>query len=176
MLTIFDMEIVMLIWLFVVVFMIHNFEEIILIERWFNRTYPIVKHRIPSFALSDIEKMKTITAAQFTFSILILFVSTIFLIYMTFLTNNLAYFLGMNIFFGLNIFIHPNQSLLLKSYVPGLITTILCIIPYNIYLFYTLFNNGLLSTSLMLTSLIVTVLLIPIFLLSHTFSVRLVKS
>jgi hypothetical protein len=161
------MDIYLLIWTFLIIFMLHNFEEIITIERWFKNTYPRIRERIPSFAQRDIEKFKNITAAQFSVAVTVISVIASMLILITVMTQHYFLFLGLNIFFALNIFTHPMQSLFLRCYTPGVWTTLSLIIPYNILLFYHFYIEGLLTMNTILSALVVTVLFIPILFLSH---------
>jgi len=157
------MDINLLIWSFLIIFMLHNFEEIITIERWFKNTYPRVSKRIPPIIRNEIEQFRTITSAQFSIAVCVLFIVASILILITVLTNQYFLFLGLIIFFALNIFTHPAQSILLKSYVPGGLTTIILIIPYNIIVL----KAGILDVGTIIGALVVTILFIPILFLSH---------
>jgi len=161
------MDINLLIWSFLIIFMLHNFEEIIVIERWFNKIYPAISERIPPFANREIEQFRKITTAQFTMAVCVLFIVSSALILITTTTNQYFLFLGLNIFFALNIFTHPIQALLLRCYVPGLWTTLLFIIPYNIVVFYQFNSNGILDISTITKALIVTILFVPMLIISH---------
>ncbi|MDQ0273558.1 HXXEE domain-containing protein [Cytobacillus purgationiresistens] len=162
--------------MFLVVFMLHNFEEIILIESWFKNTYPKVKHRIPNRISTEVDKMKRTTAAQFSIDVLILFIIAIVLIGLTLLTNNYILFLGLNLFFALNIFIHPIQSLLLKAYVPGLISTILIVFPYNLFFFYIFIREDLIDWLSVLYCIPIIILLVGVLVISQSFSRKLLKN
>lgn len=161
------MDINNFIFLFLTIFMLHNLEEIFMIERWFDRTYPRIKQSLPSFVRRILEQNKTMTAARFAAVVFILSIPASALLFTSVITEQYYLFLGLNIFFALNIFTHPLQSLLLKCYVPGLWTSILLIIPYNIVLFYCLYSKGILVSNLNIGTLIIFILIIPVFLLSH---------
>lgn len=161
------MDINLLIWSFLIIFMLHNFEEIIMIERWFNKIYPGVRERIPPFANREIEQFRTITTVQFSMAVCVLFIVSSTLILITITTNHYFLFLGLNIFFALNIFTHPIQSLLLRCYVPGLWTTLLLIIPYNIIVFHQFNSKGILDMATIINALVVTILFIPMLIISH---------
>jgi len=168
------MDLSLLIWSFLIIFMLHNFEEIITIEKWFHKTYPRIKERIPPFFNREMEQFKTITTAQFSIAVCVLFIVSSVLIIISITTNHYFLFLGLNIFFSLNIFTHPVQSLLLKCYVPGLWTTLVFIIPYNLIVLYQFYSKGLLDTALIINALIVTILFIPLLMLSHKIAERYV--
>ncbi|GIO21420.1 HXXEE domain-containing protein [Oceanobacillus sp. J11TS1] len=168
------MDINLLIWSFLIIFMLHNFEEIIMIERWFHKKYPEIRKRIPTFAINELEKVKTTTSVQFSIVVCLLFIVAAALILVTVITEQYFLFFGLNIIFALNIFTHPLQSLLLKCYVPGLWTTLLLIIPYNIIVYMEFYHLGILNLTIGIHALFVIVLFIPVFIISHTIAEKLV--
>lgn len=152
---------------FLIIFMLHNLEEIITVERWFQKTYLKVSKRIPLVVQRELEDYKTITSRQFS---LVVFVFSIFvsgLILMAVLTQHYYLFLGVNLLFALNIFTHPLQSLYLRCYTPGVVTSLLLIIPYYSLFFYHFYNTNMLGLDMVLRGIVVMILLIPIFFLSH---------
>lgn len=161
------MDINLLIWSFLIIFVLHNFEEIILIERWFRKTYPVIRERIPLFVQREVDSYRTMTAIQFSIVVCILTILASVLIVITIVTEHYFLFLGLNIIFALNIFSHPLQSIMLKSYVPGLWTTLLLIIPYNIIAFFEFYNQGILNEKTIIYSLFIIIPFIPVFLISH---------
>lgn len=161
------MDINLLIWSFLIIFMIHNFEEIITIEKWFQKTYPNIRERFPAVARKEIEKMKVTSAATFSIAVCVLFIVASALVIITIITEQYFLFIGLNIFFALNIITHPVQSLFLRTYVPGVLTTFILIIPYNVILFNELITLGLMDFSTIGRALIVTILFIPMLLISH---------
>ncbi|WP_055106497.1 HXXEE domain-containing protein [Paenibacillus ihumii] len=161
------MDINFWIWMFLIVFMLHNFEEIFTIEYWFNRIYPVTKERIPLYIIQQMEKSKSMTAGQFTIAVFVLFLVVSVLLIISVTTKFYFLFLGANIFFAINIIIHPIQALFLRRYVPGLWTSVVLILPYNLILFKMLYQEDMLDTSMIILSLIVGALFVPLLLLSH---------
>ncbi|MEI3606166.1 HXXEE domain-containing protein [Pseudogracilibacillus sp. SE30717A] len=153
--------------MFLIVFMLHNFEEIFTIEYWFNTTYADIKEHIPSSIIIELEKSKSMTAGQFAMAVCVLFLAVSMLLTISVTTELYWLFLGANIFFALNILTHPIQALLLRRYVPGLLTSIFLIVPYNLILFNVLYQEAMLDTSMIVLSLIVGALFVPLLLLSH---------
>jgi len=79
----------------------------------------------------------------------------------------LSLFFGANLFFAVNIIIHPLQALFLRRYVPGLWTSLVLILPYNLILFKVINQEDILDTNMIILSLIVGILFVPLLLLSH---------
>ncbi len=107
------------------------------------------------------------TSVQFSIVLCILSIAVSALILVTVITEQYVLFFGLNKIFALNIFTHPLQSLLLKCYVPGLWTTLLLIIPYNIIVYMQFYTQGLLNLTIGIKALFVIILFIPVFIISH---------
>ena len=161
------MDIYIWVLFFLIIFMLHNLEEIITIERWFQKTYPRVRKKIPLFAQKELENYTDITSAQFSVVVFVLSVFSSALILLAVITEHDYLFLGVTLFFALNIFTHPLQSLYLKCYTPGVLTSLLLIIPYYCLFFYRFYNTDLFTLNSIIGAIVVMVFLIPIFLFSH---------
>ncbi|WP_163580722.1 HXXEE domain-containing protein [Gracilibacillus saliphilus] len=160
---------------FLIIFMLHNLEEIIMIESWFKKTYPRVKKKIPAFAQAELNRYKDITSSQFSVVVFVFSVIISIFILISVITEHYFIFLGVNLFFALNMFTHPLQSLFLRCYTPGVWTTILLILPYNILLFYHYYMGGILTVNTIAGSLVVMILLVPGFLISHKITEKWIK-
>ncbi|WP_077301742.1 HXXEE domain-containing protein [Virgibacillus pantothenticus] len=161
------MDIHVLILTFLIIFMLHNLEEIITIERWFKNTYPRIRGRIPVPVQKVIDDFSNITAAQFAVAVLMISLVASLLLIITVTTQHYFLFLGLNMLFAINIFTHPIQSLLLRCYTPGVWTTLLLILPYNIIFFYHFYIEGLLTRNMILSGLVVMVICMPFVFLGH---------
>ncbi|WP_058308194.1 HXXEE domain-containing protein [Gracilibacillus massiliensis] len=152
---------------FLIIFMLHNLEEIITVEKWISNTYPRIRDKIPSFLQNKLNVYSDITSAQFAVvvGVFSFFVSVLILI--TIMTQHYHLFLGVNLLFALNIFTHPLQALYLRCYVPGVLTSLLLIIPYYSLFFYHFHNTDLLSWNSVFGGIATMVFLLPLFLLSH---------
>ncbi|GAB2575425.1 HXXEE domain-containing protein [Gracilibacillus alcaliphilus] len=161
------MDIDIWIWSFLMIFMLHNLEEIITIERWFTHTYPRIKERIPLFAQKEIGNRKSTTATQFAVAVMAVSIVACLIIVLTAASQHYFLFLGFNMFFALNMFTHPLQSVLLRCYTPGVYTSLFLIIPYNLFLFPNLYKSGMLTAPSLAAGFGVMLLCIPLFLLGH---------
>lgn len=164
-----------LILIFLVIFMLHNLEEIIMVERWAKRNYPRVKDRIPSYFQKTIDDLKDITAVQFAIVVFIVSVFGSILILVAVIGDYMFLFFGLAMVFGLNIFTHPLQSLFLRTYTPGVLTSIFLVIPYYIILFNHFYSEDIVNMKMVLGGLVVVALFIPVFILSHIIGERVGK-
>ena len=112
--------------LFPIIFMIHEFEEIIMIEKWmnknrsdFDRRFPRIAQRMNKFMDIDTRNFSIIVAEEF-FIVSILTITSV-------LTNNIIYWYCILTAFSIHLIIHFLQFVIWKKYIPAIITTILCI-------------------------------------------------
>lgn len=124
------MTIQTLVWLFIVIFVIHDLEEIIYVESWIKKHRSAVLKKTPARISVKLDKMFNITSAQFAVA---------------------------------------------KKYTPGVLSAILIVLPYTIYLFHTLLSESLVTWSEILYSIPVGLLLIPIVLLGHELGRKIVR-
>lgn len=129
-----------IIWLFPIIFILHDFEEIIMAEVWGMRykssidvTWP--KHK--PFALDYVQCCKTPT---FSIGVEIIFLFFLLISLFSLIFQN--YFLWYGAFLGTTlhfVFIHIVLCIRFKNYVPGVITSIIFLLP-SAWLLYTAAN------------------------------------
>lgn len=165
-----------LIWLFPVIFMLHDFEEIIFVEGWFRKNYPILTERIPASFRPLLAKFSSMTGTQFAVAVLTEFIVFIPVTFAAAEHGFLYMFLAFNSILFLHVFTHAGQALFLRMYTPGVVTAVLITLPYAAYLFYRLLREGLISWNLLLSSIPAGLIVIPIVLLGHELGRRIAPS
>lgn len=119
-----------LVWLLPVLFMLHDFEEIIMVEVWGKRYKPqidIVWPNRPPFDLKNIHAYKT---ASFSIAVEILFLNFSVISYFSVFFQN--YFLWFACLIGLVlhfVLFHIVLCIRFGHYVPGVITSIFFLLP-----------------------------------------------
>ena len=161
-------------WLFLAVFMIHDLEEIIWIEPWFKKNYKKVAHAIPGTAQSLLKSMASITSSQFAVAVGIEFILFIPITFWAAEYHQFFIFIGVNSILFLHVFTHIGQSLYVKMVTPGVITAILIVLPYSVYLFYRLLNESLIDWNLILQSIPIGLIVLPVVLVGHFIGKRIV--
>ncbi|GAK05955.1 predicted membrane protein [Geomicrobium sp. JCM 19037] len=125
---------VTLVWLFVILFMFHDFEEIITVEKWGAHTKHLANTRLKQY----IWKFWNINSHDFAKrDVFILLTTTgITLIKVFFAGNGWVdgLYIGFLILALLHHVVHVVQTIILRAYTPGLFTTIGLLIPYTLYL------------------------------------------
>lgn len=154
-----------IVWTFPIIFMLHDFEEIIMAEVWGKRYEKAISIAWPKgkpFALDYVHCCKTPTFSigveiLFLFFSLISLFSTIFQNYFVWYSTFLGIALHM-------IYIHMFICIRFRHYVPGVITSIIFLVP-SAWLLFTAKKilNYDISTILLagLLGIVLTIILIP---------------
>jgi hypothetical protein len=119
-----------IVWMLPIIFMLHDFEEIIMVEAWGNRYRKAINTAWPQkkpFGLNYVHNYQTPT-----FSIAVEIVFLFFSLVSLFSVIFQNYFLWFGAFLGVTIhlvFVHMLICIRFKHYVPGVITSIIFLLP-----------------------------------------------
>lgn len=137
----FHIELHNALWLFIVVFMLHDFEEIITVENWSQKTYHLVKNSKSNLKLL-IWKFWNINSHSFAKRDVFIFIviSSIVFLKVQFIDSHwiALFFISFLCFVLLHNLVHIIQTIILKTYTPGLYTAVCLVTPYTVYLLYKL--------------------------------------
>jgi hypothetical protein len=142
------LDIVTLIWLFPIAFMLHDFEELIFFEPWLKKNASVItglKERLPAFLKGQLDALAGRTTAPFAFSVLLIFILASLSSLLAAACGNYVFFLAFSSLFLLHGFVHVGQAVLLRRYVPSLVTSLLVVIPYGLALFRGLFAGRIVA-------------------------------
>jgi hypothetical protein len=168
-------------WLLPVIFIIHDTEEIIIMQNWLAANRPKLRpyeerFRFIRFAL----KFNDITKAQFTGAVFIelLVLAGVSALFSFSAQNETAkiIYLSFNTALFIHLFMHVGQSVILKSYTPGVITSIAVLIPGGILIYKFLLQWDFVNMTQILISIpIGTALIFPILFGSLFLSKKLIR-
>ncbi|MFJ7825850.1 HXXEE domain-containing protein [Psychrobacillus sp. NPDC096623] len=162
-----------LIWLFPIMFILHDFEEIIMVERWMERNSTLIYDILPKKIADRVIKQFSMSTAQFAVAVLVIF---LFVSIATVMANqymiqglhgNIYIFTIITLVFFLHAFTHIGQSIILRSVTPGAFTSLIVIIPYSLVLFQSLLVNEVITWKIIFLCLPFCLLIIPVALLAH---------
>lgn len=165
-------DIQMLIWLFPIAFMAHDFEELIFGEPWLRKNGADIRRRlegrVPAFMAKQIEAVLGKTATELAFPICLIFGLSFLSSFLATQYGQFGFFLLASGSFFLHGFMHVGQAILLRRYIPAVITSVLIVIPYGAVLFWRLLEVGLIDVTGMLIYFAVAIALtIPFILVMH---------
>ncbi|GIN70271.1 membrane protein [Bacillus sp. J14TS2] len=162
-----------LIWLFPVIFVLHDLEEIIMVEKWMDKNSDVIYAKLPRKIADRVIKQFSMSTAQFSVAVFVIF---LFVSSSTYMASqyinggplgNIYLFTIMILIIFLHIFTHIAQSIILKSITPGVITSIFIVLPYSIILFHSLFENKIITWNMMFFSTPFIILIFPVLLFAH---------
>lgn len=162
-----------LIWLFPIMFILHDFEEIIMVEKWLNNKSSTLYAKLPAKAAESVIKQFSMSTAQFAVAVVVIF---LFVSGSTFSASqfvnqgqlgNIYIFTIVTLTFFLHAFTHLGQMIFLRSVTPGAITSLIIIIPYSLILYHSLLMNNVITWNSIFICLPFCLLLIPVALFAH---------
>lgn len=164
-----------LVWLFIVVFMLHDLEEIIAVEPFLNRRRELILKKLPERFKNQAGSMLTIGSAQFAFAVLLEFIVFIPFTYAAAEHGFYLAFLAFNSLFLLHVFTHVAQSVILRTYTPGVITAVIVVLPYTLYLFGRLLSMQAVTWGEVFVSIPLGLIVIPIVAAGHELGRKWIK-
>jgi len=161
-----------LVWLFPIAFILHDFEELLLFEPWLKKNAQAIKSRIkgrvPAFIERQFDAILGKSTLEFAFPICLNFLLACISAFLAAGFGSYSMFLIASSLFFLHGFMHVGQAMLLRRYVPALITSLLVAIPYGTFLFRSLIAAGTLAVPVLaLYFLAAIVLAVPFILGIH---------
>ncbi|WP_375102744.1 HXXEE domain-containing protein [Paenibacillus sp. RS8] len=152
---------VSLLWLLPILFMFHDFEEILVIEAWSSKYGTRVEAAIPPFMRTMYTSMMHMTTRNFALDVLFVYILIVAVTCIAvFFSYYLLYLAVLAVFF-FHVFTHLGQTIYLKMYTPGVVTAVLVVLPYSLYAYYRLLDDGVVSIADIGLSLVVVLLLLP---------------
>lgn len=161
-----------LIWLFPIAFILHDFEELILFEPWLKKNAAGILARlhdkVPAFLEQRLQAILTKTTTEFALPISLIFILTCIASFLAAVYGQYPFFFAAASLFFLHGFMHLGQAIILRKYIPALITSLLIVIPYGLVLFRHLLAAGLVDIPTLLGyALLGAMVMIPFILTMH---------
>ncbi|MDQ1143987.1 hypothetical protein QE429_000814 [Bacillus sp. SORGH_AS 510] len=169
----FAFDIQTLIWLFLVMFILHDFEEIIMAERWVQQHSQRIKEKFPPKLANRILNQFSMSTAQFAVAVLVVFllVASSTLLASQYVTTgtfgNIHIFLVIMLVFFLHAFTHIAQSTFFQSVTPGVITSVIIVLPYSTLMIGSLLQQGWITWHTIFLCLPFVLVAVPVVLLAH---------
>ncbi len=131
-------------WLLPVVFMLHDFEEIIFTFGWLRRNAAELQTRLPARLGRVIEGQKNLSPAAFSLAVAEEFVVLSGLTLLAVERGWYDFWAGMLIAFGLHLLVHLGQWAVLRRFMPMILTS-LPALAYCVFALQALNRAGLLT-------------------------------
>lgn len=165
------LELSHLIWLFLVVFMFHDFEEIVMVEGWVRAKKARIRQVVPPSLMKLMAPSFSMTTAQFSVAVACIFAVLSAAVILTVTTLSVGTYLPfflvcLHVMF-LHVFMHIGHAVLLRTYTPGVVTAVALVLPYSIYTYFRLFEAGLVDWPFIWSTLPYSLLIIPVLYAAH---------
>ncbi len=136
----------LLVWLLPIVFMIHDFEEIIFFKPWISKNKNYLTEKFPKISKRFLSRMENLSTRAFTLAVAEEFVLLSLITVGSVLFDN--YFLWLAAFMGfyVHLLMHLGQWIILRRYIPAIYTTFIVLI-YCIYTLYAIISNNIFQSS-----------------------------
>ena len=132
-------------WMFPLLFIFHDMEEIIGLVPWIHLNETLLAQKTPAI----LKIHKGITTEGFALAVFKEFIIVLSITLLAYSSQSRALelvWLGGFVAFALHLLLHIGQSILLRKYIPALITSILCF-PISAYLITDIVHLWQVSTS-----------------------------
>ena len=126
------MDTKLLIALLPLVFMLHDFEEIIMFKPWLEKNRDEIRLRFPRIDKTLSKNHDHLSTSAFAIAVLNEFFIITFITYVSLYFGSYHWWFGAFMAFSLHLIVHIVQWLIFGKYVPVIITSILAL-PYCIY-------------------------------------------
>lgn len=121
-------ELELIICLFPIIFMLHEFEEIIGFKRWFDKNGSWLENEFPKLT-RQITHLEQLSVPAFTIAVLEEFIIISALSVLALLSQVYYFWIAAFTVFAFHILLHIIQWVIIRKYIPVLITSLLSI-PY----------------------------------------------
>ena len=135
-----------LIWLFPIVFMIHDFEEIIFLKYWISKNMSYLAEKFPRISKRLLPRYANFSTAGFALAVAEEFVLFSLVTVGSVIFENYVLWLAMFMGFFVHLLMHVCQWILVKRYIPAIYTSFFALI-YCIYTLYIILSNNIFSIS-----------------------------
>ncbi len=114
-----------LIWLFPIVFMIHEFEEIIFMRWWIRKNKESILIKYPKLGNRMVVQLESLSTEAFSLIVAEEFIIVSFIVIISDLTKDYDLYFGLIIAYSVHLFVHIIQTVAIRRYTPAIVTTVI---------------------------------------------------
>lgn len=134
-----------IIWLFPILFIFHDLEEIIFMQVWISKNKRYLGDRFPTLSKKLLPHFDNITTSSFAFGVAEEFILISIITVISYVMNWYSLWIGLFITFTLHLLVHCFQALIVRKYVPAIVTSVICL-PICIYIIKQIIQVTTLNT------------------------------
>lgn len=149
------------IWLFPILFIIHDFEEIIFMRAWISKNKSFLYDRFPTLSKKLLPHFDNMTTSAFALGVAEEFILISIITVVSYMTNWYGLWIGSFISFTLHLLIHCFQALIVRKYIPVIVTSVICL-PICIYIIMQIIQISTFNTIILYSILCFIIMVINI--------------
>lgn len=115
------------VWSLPLLFLFHDFEEILFLKPWFAKNGGAVQKRFPRLAKKLLPHFSAVTTFRFSLGVAEEFLLLCAVTVVSYAANWYALWFGLCAAFTLHLLMHCVQALLMRGYIPAVATSLLCL-------------------------------------------------
>jgi len=135
-----------IIWLLPIVFMIHDFEEIIFFKSWINKNKDYLLEKFPKVSKRFLHRLDNLSTSAFTLAVAEEFVLLSLITLGSVIFDNYVLWLAAFMGFFVHLLIHLVQWIIIKRYIPAIWTTFFALI-YCVYTLHIIITKNIFQIS-----------------------------
>lgn len=143
------MDIKFLISIFPIVFMLHDFEEIIFFKAWLNKNKALLQRRFPRLSRRVLPHLEKLSTAAFRLAVAEEFLLLSIITYLSLWWEQYLLWFAIFMAFSIHLVGHIIQWIVFRQYIPSIVTAFLSL-PYCIYTFNRFLSADILNAFQML--------------------------
>lgn len=152
-----------LLWLLPVIFMIHRFEELIMVQDYVKNNFDDIVFKSPGKLIKRLRAIAVMPAANYCATALVEFATITVVTLFASEIGKYNLFASVTLFLFMHTFIHLALSVHLKRLTPGIITGLAIVIPYGLKVFMFLLAKGNINIGVIFLYICILILIYPPF-------------
>ena len=156
-------------WVLPILFMFHDFEEIIFLENWVKNLdrKRLDKHYAKRIIEKILLNLKNTTTANFAIGVFCIYMLLISCTFIAYIWNLEEFWISLFLVFTLHLVFHCIQAIIFKGYIPALYTSLICI-PICMYILFYIFSKHTFScTYITLQTIVMSILCMALLYFIH---------
>lgn len=129
-----------IVWLLPIVFMIHDFEEIIFFKLWIGKNKEYLTAKFPKLSKRFLARFDNVSTAAFAVAVAEEFVFLSLITVGSVVSGSYLLWLAVFMGFSVHLIMHLMQWIILRRYIPAIYTTFIALI-YSVYSLCVIIEN-----------------------------------
>ena len=130
-----------IVWLLPIVFMFHDFEEILFFKSWITKNKGTLSEKFPKLSKQFLARFENLSVQAFSLAVAEEFILLSVVTFLSIIFESYLFWLGIFMGFFVHLFVHLIQWIILRKYIPAIYTTVISLTYCFFSLNFILTNN-----------------------------------